>query len=368
MPGTRELPDREHKRRIEAVRRALGRRGLDALIVHNPHNIFYLTGARFSLAWLLISPREAVLLVDGRYFEAARSQVRHCEVWLMKRLEPSLLKWRARTAPRHIGFEGETAWATIREWQGYLDGCEWEECGEVLRRLRAVKSPAEARALARSAKLNDSVFAEVTDRIVPGMTELDVRRMIRESADRLGAEDLSFDPIVAVGEMSSRPHYHSAPRPLERGRILLIDMGVIVDGYCSDMTRVLALGKRPGQRLERVYEAVLEAEQAAMEAVRPGVTCNDLDAVARDVLKRRRLASRFTHGLGHGVGIEIHESPRLNARTTEPLRAGMAITIEPGVYLPGVGGVRIEDLALVTRKGAKVLSQTPRELRVLPFD
>lgn len=196
---------------------------------------------------------------------------------------------------------------------------------------------------------------------------MDLRNVIRHEADLRGADGLSFESIVAAGTMSSRPHYEPQARLLETGNLLLIDMGMRLAGYCSDMTRVVGLGRRPQARLVKAYRALLEAQEAALDAVGPGVACAELDRIARDKLKTSKLAKYFTHGLGHGVGLEIHEPPALNGRSKEILRPGMVITIEPGVYLPGVGGIRIEDLVLVTRSGHRVLSHSPKEFRLLPF-
>jgi Xaa-Pro aminopeptidase len=167
--------------------------------------------------------------------------------------------------------------------------------------------------------------------------------------------------------MSSRPHYVPQARPIGAGDLLLIDMGLVHGGYCSDMTRTVAVGRKPAARLVKAYSAVLEAQLQALDAVGPGIACAELDRIARASLKARKLARYFTHGLGHGVGLEIHEAPTLNGRSKEILRAGMVITIEPGVYLPGLGGIRIEDLVLVTRTGHKVLSRTPKQFQIIPF-
>jgi Xaa-Pro aminopeptidase len=359
---------RELKRRVRALQAGLKRARLDAMLVFDRANTLYLTGLRASLSYLMVTPREALLLVDGRYIEAARSQGAHCEVALFKDPPKDLARWQRRTGARKIGFEGSTPWETLERWREAMPGCEWNEAGEQIRRLRLIKSAAEIGAIGASARLNDRICELAMAAAVPGATEWDLRNAIRAEADRLGAEGLSFDTIVAGGAMGSRPHYSPQRRRLERGDLLLIDMGMVVDGYCSDMTRVVGLGKRPKKRLMRAYEAVLAAEEKALAEVAPGVACRDLDAIARETIRRRKFGRYFTHGLGHGVGLEIHEPPTLNARSREVLRAGMVVTIEPGVYLPGLGGVRIEDLVVVTKSGHKVLSRTPKAFRLLPFD
>ena len=190
---------------------------------------------------------------------------------------------------------------------------------------------------------------------------------MRAEAERLGADGLGFDAIIAAGPMSSRPHYHPQRRPLQRGDLLLLDMGVQYQGYRSDMTRVVGLGRRPSRRLMQVYEAVLEAEQKAIAAIAPGVACRDVYMIAWETLEKYKMAKYFTHGLGHGVGLDIHEWPRFSRNSDEVLKPGMVVTVEPGVYLPGQGGVRIEDLIVVTRNGHRVISNLPREFRLLSF-
>lgn len=354
----------EFSRRIKRLQETLGRKSLDAMLVFDRGNTYYLTGMRCSLSILFVTPRTATLLVDGRYIESAKSKVTHCEVRLMTPPSLGISKWAAEFKPRTIGFEGSTPWANVRSWQELMPG-DWQPADPLISAMRLIKSPAEARAIRRSACINDEVLAAVLDSIEGGETELEIARRIRHEADRLGAERLSFDSIVGAGAMSSRPHYEPRERPIAPGDLLLIDMGLVVDSYCSDMTRVAAVGKRPKPRLLKAYEALLEAQEAALKAVEPGVPCSDIDRIARESLKKRRLDKYFTHGLGHGVGLDIHEAPTLNPRSKEVLRAGMVITIEPGVYLPGQGGIRIEDLVLVTRGGHEVLSRTPKKLRVL---
>lgn len=354
----------EYARRVARLQKALGRKRLDAMLVFDRSNTFYLTGMRCSLSILMVTPRTATLIVDGRYIEAARSKVSHCEIQLMTTPSLGISKWAAEFKPATIGFERSIPWGNVQAWREIMPG-DWQPADELIASMRLIKSPAEARAIRRSARINDEVLANVLNSIEGGETELEIARRIRTTADQLGAERLSFDSIVGSGAMSSRPHYEPQARPIQAGELLLIDMGLVLDSYCSDMTRVVAIGKRPGAKLLRAYEALHAAQEKALQAVEPGVPCSELDRIARASLKRRRLDKYFTHGLGHGVGLDIHEAPTLNPRSKEVLRAGMVITIEPGVYLPGLGGVRIEDLVLVTHGGHEVLSRTPKRLRVL---
>ncbi|MCH8332795.1 aminopeptidase P family protein [Candidatus Sumerlaeota bacterium] len=357
----------EVARRISRLQSALKRRRLDAMIVFDRHNTFYLTGMRCSLSYLMVTPRSARLLIDGRYIEAARSTVRHCEVELMKKLPRSLRAWQREFEPRKIALEGSIPWNAWKQFGELIPGVEWQEAGSLILKMRLIKSRDEIRRIAESAKLNDEIYEAAVAAAAPGCTEIDLRNVIRSEADRRGADGLSFDSIVASGTAGSMPHYVPSENRLKPGEMLLVDMGMQLDGYCSDMTRVVALGARQKKRMRKAFDAVLDAEEAALKEVGPGVRAADLHRIATDRLKRHGLARYFTHGLGHGVGLEIHEAPTLNATSTDVLRAGMVVTIEPGVYLPGLGGVRIEDMVAVTRSGCRVLSRAPKTYRTVPF-
>jgi Xaa-Pro aminopeptidase len=288
-------------------------------------------------------------------------------VQLFKIIRDSLTRWRRRHGARRIGFEGSIPWNQWKQFGEFLPEAEWQEAGELILKLRLVKSAEEVERLAASARLNDEIYEAVLAAARPGMTELDLRNVLHRQADESGADGPSFEGIFASGARASMPHYRPTSNPLRRRDLLLLDMGMQLEGYCSDMTRVVALGERPKARLMKAFDAVLEAEEKAMRAVGPGVKCVELHRLATSSLKRRGFARYFTHGLGHGVGLEIHEKPVLNATSSDVLRAGMVVTIEPGVYLPSLGGVRIEDMVVVTRTGCRSLSNAAKKFRILPF-
>lgn len=365
-PASPAIPEAELRRRMEGLRRAMRRANLDAFLVFDRTDTHYLSGFRGSLSYLLVTADSARLLVDGRYIEAAGKAAPLCEVVLFKKLEKSLKAWRKEFAPRRVGFEGTISVDAMREFERHLPGVELVESGGSIRALRLVKSAWEIERLAASARMNDAVYEAAIEAARTAPDELAVRDVIRREADRRGAEGLSFECIVAAGASGSMPHYVPGPVPLREGTLLLIDQGVTAPGgYCSDMTRVVALGDRVPARLRKAFDATLEAEKAALAEVGPGVACKDLHRIAVETLKKRGLANRFTHGLGHGVGLEIHEAPRLNKESETILKPGMIVTIEPGVYLPGLGGVRIEDLVVVTKDGGRALSAAPKEWRVV---
>lgn len=357
---------KEYAKRVGKLQRAIARRKLGAMMIFNGNNRYYYTGLRSSLGYLLVTPNEAILMVDSRYFEAAKEAAPHCDIRLFKNFPKDLKKWWADLKTNETGFEEATPWNVLKVWREAMTGAEFKPSGDLISSQRVVKSAAEIKILAQAAAYNDECWERVIRSVEPGVTELDLRNRLRAIADEISGEGESFDCIIGFGEMSARPHYHPGPRPIEPGELLLIDQGVSCEGYCSDMTRTVAVGgRRIKKKLMTMYEAVLEANEEAIKAIAPGVPCKEIDAAARKALKKYGMVKRFTHGLGHGVGLDIHETPFLGSRNEEPLKAGMVITIEPGVYYPGLGGVRIEDLVVVTRNGYKVLSHSPKEWRVI---
>jgi Xaa-Pro aminopeptidase len=233
-----------------------------------------------------------------------------------------------------------------------------------IEQLRMVKSAAEIDRIRRSVETNSRAFELTVKRVRPGMKEQDLAAELEYRMRRLGAEKPSFETIVACGLRSALPHAQPTAAPLKRGELVVVDMGAIENGYCSDMTRMLFLGA-PTMKVKRTYRAVLEAQLAAIDAVRPGATCSRVDAAARNVLKVCGLDRAFIHSTGHGLGLEIHEPPRIGKRDKTRLQPGMAITIEPGVYLEDFGGIRIEDTVVVTEKGCEILTPTDKRLYVI---
>lgn len=334
-------------------------------MTHLP-NIRYLTGFTGSNAALLLSPAQATLYTDPRYDLQAAEQC-DCRVKICGGpLLPEAVKEIQRRRFRRVGAEAERL--------SYQQGLDLavalgkriviRPLASIVETLRAIKSPEEQAAIRRSVRLNDRAYERAVDRFRAGMTERELAARIAYEMRKLGAEGEAFPAIVASGAHSALPHAEPRNVRIKEGRLLLIDMGACLEGYASDMTRVLHVGS-PGRKARDLHSAVLEAQLSALEAVKPGVAAADVDAAARRVLKRRGLGEYFRHSTGHGLGLEIHEMPRLGAKSEERLEAGMAITIEPGAYLPGFGGVRIEDTVLVTGRGCEILTSTSKELVVL---
>lgn len=354
----------EERRRLIAA--GLENRELDGMLVSSPASVRYLTGFTGSNGTILVLPGEAVFFTDPRYAIQSRREV-SCRTQVCKGpILPAMAAMAAARRVRRLGFEGgHISYAGYDLLRTNLPGnTSLEPVSGWLEAHRMLKSESEIELIRRSVATNSKAFELAARRVRAGMREQDLAAEIDHQMRRLGAEKPSFETIVAAGERSALPHAHPTGARLAAGQPVLVDMGAFLDGYASDMTRMLFLGA-PGARMRHLYDAVLEAQLAAIDAVRPGVTTAQVDRAARRVLKGYKLDRAFVHSTGHGLGLEIHEPPRIGKKDKTPLAAGMAITIEPGVYLEGVGGIRIEDTVVVTRAGCEVLTPTSKELRVV---
>lgn len=338
----------------------LARRRLDLLLVSKLANIRYLTGFTGSNALLLLSPDRAVLYTDGRYriqaAEETKCTVRVVQGSLLPSVAKSLARGRLGFEAAHLTFD---AYRTLRAHLPPKVAAISVE--GVVEEHRMVKSDAEIESMRRSAALAGKAFVQMLRHIRPGIRELDVASELDYRMRRLGAESPAFETIVASGARSALPHASPTAKVLGNREILLIDMGAFLEGYASDMTRTIFLGAaRP--KAKRLYSAVLEAQRAALEAVRDGTAAKSVDRAARRVLRTAGLERTFVHSTGHGLGLEIHESPRVARKVGIELKTGMAITVEPGVYLQGFGGIRIEDTVVVNRGGCEILTPASKEL------
>jgi Xaa-Pro aminopeptidase len=336
---------------------------LDCLIVTAAPNVRYLSGFTGSNGALLIGDSGALLFTDPRY-EIQAAEESDCRVRVVRGpLLRKVLDAIRRKRFRRIGFERGRAsfgeYATLHE--GLDLGSTLEPADGWVERLRMVKSPGEIEALRRSAHTNSRAFERAVRRIRQGMTESDLAAEIEYQMRRLGAQKPAFETIVASGARTALPHAQPTSEPIRPNRLLLVDMGASRDGYASDMTRMLYTG-RPGRSVKELYRAVLEAQLAGIAAVRPGVRAGDVDRRVRRELRASGLDRAFSHSTGHGLGLEIHEAPRLGRKDKTRLEAGMVITVEPGVYMEGSGGIRIEDTVVVTAGGCEVLTPTPKKL------
>jgi Xaa-Pro aminopeptidase len=347
--------------RLEKVRSTLIDQDLDAVLVGEPHNRRYLSGFTGSAGWSLITADRAILATDFRYHEQVQRQAPEFELAKIKtRFSKVLPEFLAELGVQRLGFESQ--YLTVDELQtlsGSTPDVEWVPLKDTVETLRAIKDRTEIEALRRSAALNDAAFAHLMEIIQPGMTELEVAWQIESYLRTHGASKVSFDIIVAAGPNGALPHARPSDHRIQAGEPIVIDMGCILAGYCSDMTRTLCLGEPESTYLE-VWNLVLEAQEAALTGIRAGLTGREADALARDPIQAAGYGEQFGHSLGHGVGLAVHEKPRASSLSEETLATNMSLTVEPGIYLPGKFGVRIEDLVIVEAEGIQNLTATPK--------
>ena len=328
-------------------------------------NVRYLTGFTGSNGALLLTEDRALLFTDPRYGTQAPEES-DCEVKVAKGpLLKEITKWIERLQLKSLEFEqNRISFEDYGQLKEHAKGLRLKPVNSLIETLRAVKSETEVAAIRNSVRLNSTALEESLRRFKPSMTEVDLAAEIDYRMRRLGAEEPAFETIVASGKRSALPHARPTSARIQTDELLLIDMGAIVAGYASDMTRTHAVGKLDAKR-RRMYRAVLESQLAVLDAIKPGVTCASVDRVARNVLRGFGLEKLFIHSTGHGLGLEIHERPRVGRKDKTKLVTGMVITVEPGVYEKDFGGVRIEDTVVVTTDGCEVLTPTPKELLTL---
>lgn len=340
---------------------------VEALLVSALPNIRYRTGFTGDNALLIETPDSRTLITDPR-FTVQASEECSCQVEIASKgpLDMTALEIISRKKLKRIGFEAPRLAYDVylRLKQSLPLGASLKPLAGVIEKLRMIKSEDEIARIRKSVLTNSKAFEKTIRSIRPGVAEAAIAARLEFEMRRLGAEKAAFDTIVAAGDRSALPHARPTSRRVAKDELLLIDMGACHNGYMSDMTRVLFSG-RPGARIKRMYRAVAEAQLAAIGQVRAGVTCGQVDRKARQVLESEGLGNAFVHSTGHGLGLEIHENPRIGKRDPTRLEAGMVITIEPGAYIEGFGGIRIEDTVLVTSKGCEVLTPTSKELILL---
>ncbi len=353
-------------RRIGRLREELLRQNLDALIVtHLPH-VRYLTNFSGSNGLCLVRPRGVSFFTDSRYSRQALREVKNA---VSRTTSSDLVVAAGKNLPAgrplRVGFESDyLSVYQHRLLKRAVRGAVFVPARGILEGLVSIKEKSEIARLRKAASISGRVFEAILDRIRPGVRECDLAAEISFQHKSLGAGGDAFDPIVAAGKRSAFPHARPTQNRLRKGDMVILDFGCTVDGYHSDMTRTVVLGKATS-RIRKLYSAVLEARNRAVDHVRPGVRTSVLDGLARRSLAGQKLEQYFIHSLGHGVGLSIHERPRISSLSTEQLEEGNTVTIEPGVYVPGVGGIRIEDLVLVTKDGCEVLCDIPRTLTIV---
>lgn len=349
-------PETSAHPRILALAKKAARRRLDAVMIGDEANVRALTGVACDNARLVIEPRadggapRVAFYTDFRYVPAVKRTAPELKVADFKDFRRG--NW------KRIGFEGCMAASDYLDLKGAFPRAKLVDVLKDVHALRAVKTPAEIAAVAAAEALNDEIWARAQEDFKPGMTEKEMQRAIRAWMNALGDGE-AFETIVCAGANAAECHHVPDDTPWRENEPLLVDMGVKLAGVCADMTRCV-VPRRPTAEYRKIYALVLAANRAAVAAVRPGITGRELDKVARDVIRKAGYGKAFGHALGHGVGYEIHEAPTASAKSDWTLEPGMLVTIEPGVYLPGKLGVRIEDLVLVTKDGCEVLSHSAK--------
>jgi Xaa-Pro aminopeptidase len=369
----------DHHSRQRRLREQLGRDRLDALLVTHLPNIRYLCGFTGSSAVLILTEERSVFFSDGRYIDQAKEEVQKSRIVIARQAPHiSAAEWLLASRPRIaatsslkkrgliLRIEGEHLTVAARSRLSKILGSAFKlkESPPLVERARMLKDPEEIKLLRAAVQMGASLFEGVLETIKPGVRENEVAAELEYAARQAGAQQMSFATIIASGKRSALPHGVASGAKIPARGFVVCDFGVILAGYCSDMTRTVHVGI-PTKEARRVYELVRQAQQAAVDAVKPGISVSDVDEAARKLLNKHGLGRYFSHSTGHGVGLEIHEAPRMAAAQTDILRPGMVITIEPGAYIPQKWGVRIEDMVLVTETGCEVLTPTSKELITL---
>jgi Xaa-Pro aminopeptidase len=371
---TAAAPGSDLAPRVAAVRAQVAERGLDALLITNLVSIRWLTGFDGSNAAVVIGAQALRFITDFRYLTQSAEQLapaweREIDTDLLKRAIAGI----PADQPHKLGFDD--AHLTVKQHaqlaklvaeRESASAIELVAAGGILEALRAVKDAAEIEKIRAAARLADAAFEEVIGAGIVGRTEREVALDLEIAMRRRGAEAVSFPPIVAAGEHGARPHAVPRDVPIPAGTLVVIDWGAQLDGYASDCTRTVATGELD-PRDEAVYETVLVAQVAALAAIRPGPTGQEVDAVARAIIDAAGHAEHFGHGLGHSLGLEVHEDPRLSRQGNTALAAGMVVTVEPGVYVPGAVGVRIEDIVALTEDGHQIISGHTKDLQTAAY-
>jgi Xaa-Pro aminopeptidase len=360
------MPDQtSSSSRVSRLRALLRRSGVAAFLIVDLKNIRYLTGFSGSDGALLVGAGKPVLLVDGRYTTQAGKQAPGTRVVLYRDKASGIAEALSAGGVEHVGFEPAVLTVELHSaLRRKAKKVRWKPLPAELSAIRAVKDDKEIESIRRAIRIAAGALRSTLERVRPGVSEREIAIELDYTMRRMGADAPAFDTIIASGPNSALPHARPGSRKLRPGDFVVIDYGAVWHGYHCDETCTFAVGGA-GRRHEKIYGVVKEAHDRALEAVRPGVSCREVDRTARDVIEKAGYGPRFSHGTGHGVGLDVHEAPRLSALSDAVLEQGMVITIEPGIYLPGFGGVRIEDTVLVEKGGARVLTEFSKELQVI---
>jgi len=351
--------------KLEKLRATFEQLHIDGLLITSNYNRRYMTGFTGTAGVVLVSKTKAIFITDFRYTEQAAAQ---CPDFEIVKHTASIFEEVAKVAKEigitKLGFEQDTL--TFASYKQYEQKCEAElvPISGVIEKLRLIKSSAEIKILKEAAKIADAAFEHITSYIRAGITELDVSNELEFFMRKQGATSSSFDIIVASGHRSALPHGVASDKVIEKGDLVTLDFGAYYNGYVSDITRTVAVGQ-PTDQLKEIYDIVLEAQLRGMAGLKAGITGRQADALTRDYITEKGYGPNFGHSTGHGIGLEVHEGPGLSFKSDIVLEPGMVVTCEPGIYIPGIGGVRIEDDTIITNEGNESLTHSPKELIIL---
>lgn len=351
--------------KLTKLRQALRDNNVDAILITNEYNRRYMTGFTGTAGVAIVSQNDAVFITDFRYTEQAAAQVKDFRIEQHKgTIFEEVAKQAALMGVKTLGFEQDAMQYGTYEVYKSTVKADLVPLSGLIEKIRLIKSEEEINIIKVACEIADNAFTHILNFIKPGVTELDVSNELEFFMRKQGATSSSFDIIVASGLRSALPHGVATDKVIETGDFVTLDFGAYYNGYISDITRTVAVGQ-PSEKLVEMYNAVLESQLLAVEKVGPGMTGAQADAIARDYLKSKGLGEAFGHSLGHGIGLEVHEGPGLNFRSEVVLEPNMLVTIEPGVYIPGIGGVRIEDDILITETGNEILTHSDKQLIIL---
>ena len=351
--------------KIQRLREKLSQEQVDAIIITNPYNRRYISNFTGSAGIVVISQKEAKFITDFRYVEQAGKQAVGFEIVQHKGPIQNEVAAQLKTmGAKRIGFEQDNVtFSTYKSYETVVEG-ELIPLSNVIENLRLIKTPQEIKILKEAADIADAAFKHIIEYLRPGLTELEVSNELEFFMRKAGATSSSFDIIVASGARSALPHGVATDKIIEHGDFVTMDYGALYNGYISDITRTVAVGE-PSEELKKIYDITLESQMYAMEHIKPGMTGREADALARDIIAAKGYGEYFGHSLGHGIGLEVHEGPGLSAKSDVVLEKGMVVTCEPGIYLPGVGGVRIEDDLLITEDSNETFTHSTKDLLIL---
>ncbi len=350
--------------RLQHLRQLMQQHGLAALLISEAHNQRYLSGFTGSAGVLLITPERQGIATDFRYYEQVRRQCPEWELFQVGYDFAGHLAEVLRALDVHdgaVGFEAaHVSVETWRRWSAVLgSNITLVETLGLVEQLRQVKDDGELQAIRRAIAVAEAAWSQLLEKLRPGLNEHEVAWQLESSMRALGAEAVAFPPIVAAGPNGALPHAAASSRPIQSGEPIVIDFGCIVDGYCSDITRTICLGRPLDERYLQLWQLVRRAQETALRGLKAGISGAEADKLARDVIAAAGYGEHFGHGLGHGIGLAAHEEPRLRDNWPHSLPRGAVVSVEPGIYLPGWGGVRIEDMVVLWEEGAEVLTQVP---------